>query len=299
MNRVSMAVGAALLMAGLASWSSPALAQTSESSAEATAEQKATCVNGFEQSQISRRAGRLLAARKQLLDCVQPVCATALQVECTRWLAEVEQQTPTVVISATAAGQDRSYVRVEVDGAVLTELLNGSAIAIDPGSHTFRFVYSDYPVVERTVVLRVGDKLRAVEVSFRRPKSSGAEPTPAPAAPSPLEPVETTRPVPALTYALTGVALAGGGAFAYLGLTAIERRNHLEHVCAPNCSSNDVDPVHARLLAADISLGVGIAALTGAVISYLARPSVPVQRAVSGDVNVTPDGVRASAVLRF
>ena len=302
-----MAVSHALLIAGLVSLCGTARGQTrvasdaGQPSSDAAAAERAECASSFEQSQVLRQSGQLLAARKQLLKCAQLSCMTAVQSECTRWLAEVEQLTPTVVISATAGGQDRSYVHVEVDGVVLTEVLTGTAFPLDPGSHNFRFVHADYPAVERTVVLRVGDKLRPVEVAFHRPKAASVEPAVAAGVPpqSPPEPVALRRPVPALTYALTGVALVGGGAFAYLGLSAIERRNHLEHVCSPNCSSNDVDPVHSRLLAADISLGVGIAALTGALISYLARPSVPAEHEVSGNVNVTREGVRASAVLTF
>jgi len=282
--RAAMSKGSWLLAAGFVSWCAPVHAEPDERATN----QKATCVSGFEQSQVFRQSGKFKSARAELLKCVQPICPQVVQDQCNSWLEEVEDITPSVVIAATERDQDRSNVRVEVDGVVVTETLTGRALEVDPGPHTFRFVYADYPPVEKKLVLRVGDKLRAIDVAFQR--ASPAEESALPP-PKPSTPIPTYRPIPALAYALGGVALIGGGAFAYLGLTSVDRRKQLERECAPDCASGVVDPLHTRLIAADISLGVGIAALVGAAISYATRPSLPTQSTLSGKLSVTPQGL--------
>ena len=293
MIRASLSKSSWPLALGFVVWCAPAHAESDDR----TANQKAACLSGFEQSQVFRQSGKFKSARAELLKCVQPVCPQVVQDECNRWLEEVEDLTPSVVIAVTEHDQDRSNVHVEVDGVVLTETLSGRALEADPGPHTFRFVYADYPPVEKKVVLRVGDKLRAIDVVFQRPETPREAVLPPPRQQS--APVPTYRPVPTLAYALAGVAVIGGGAFAYLGLTSVDRRKQLEHRCAPDCTSGVVDPLHNRLIAADISLGVGIAALLGAAISYATRPEVPVPPTLSGRFNVTPQGLGAAASLTF
>lgn len=284
-----------LIAAGIFTWGAAASAQSAvEPAPFSIDEQKASCATGFEQSQILRRSGELKSARLELLKCVQEICPTAVQNECSRWLSEVEQQTPSVVIAATAGGQDRTHVGIEVDGVAIPDLADGSALEVDPGPHTFRFAYGNYPPVEKKLVLRVGEKLRTIPVAFQKPGEKAAEPKPVPSAPP-----QTHRPVPALTYVLGAVAVAGGGAFAYLGLTSVERRKELERECSPDCTSGAVGSLRARFIAADVSAGVGALALLGAIISYATRPTVTDEAKLTGNVNVTPQGVQASASFAF
>jgi hypothetical protein len=261
------------------------------------AEQKAACASGFEQAQVLRQSAKLKASRLELLKCVQAVCSRPVQEQCSRWLGEIEPLTPSVVIAATVEGQDHSDVEVEMDGELLANALAGTAIELDPGPHVVKFTYQDYPPVEKDFVVREGEKLRKIKVSFKRPQA------PAPTAAAPLpppEPVAMHRPVPALAWALGGVALVGAGAFAYLGSSARNRRAQLEQVCSPDCADGDVNSLHTRLIAADVSLGIGVAALLGAAIVYGVRPSVPVEQAtLSGSLSVTPHAITASAVLEL
>jgi hypothetical protein len=264
------------------------------------AEQKAACASGFEQAQVLRQSAKLKASRLELLKCVQAVCSRPVQEQCTRWLADIEPATPSVVIAATVEGQDSTDVQVEMDGEPLPNALGGTAVELDPGPHVVRFTYQDYPLVEKDFVLREGEKLRKLKVSFKRATAAAPtaaalpQPAPAPA------PVATHRPVPVAAWALGSVALVGVGAFAYLGASAQSRRTQLEQVCSPDCAESDVSSLHTRLIAADVSLGVGIAALLGAAIVYGARPSVPVEQPkLSGSLSVTPHALGASASLKF
>ena len=71
--------------------------------------------------------------------------------------------------------------------------------------HTFSFTYSDYPQVQKSVVLREGEKLRSIAVVFEKPVT--AQPSASTALPPP-KPVELHRPVPALAYALGALTFA-------------------------------------------------------------------------------------------
>jgi hypothetical protein len=271
-------------------------AASAPASEPTAAEQKAACASGFEQAQILRQSAKLKASRVELLKCVQAVCSRPVQEQCSRWLGEIEPLTPSVVIAATVEGHDHSDVQVEVDGALLENALGGTAIELDPGPHVIKFTYQDYPVVEKDFLLREGEKLRKIKASFKRPPVVAP---PVVEVPKP-EPVAMHRPVPTLAWALGGVALVGAGTFAFLGTSARNRRTQLEQVCSPDCADSDVSALHTRLIAADVSLGVGVAALIGAAISYGVRPSVPVEQPkLSGSLSVTPHAVAASAALEF
>ena len=294
---ISACLRATSLLLGLF-WLTPLHAEGA-STPQSEPDLKAACATGFEQSQVLRQSGKLRASRSELLKCVQSICSRAVQEQCSRWLEDVERFTPSIVVQATADGQDRSDVQVELDGEVLTHNLSGSALDVDPGAHAIRFVCADYPPIQKNFVLREGEKLRTISVAFEKPQVGGKKDNNTSLPPEPVTPV-MHRPVPALAYALGGVALLGGGAFAYLGLTAQDRRTQLENQCSPNCVASDVNPVHQRLIAADVSLGIGVAALAAAAIVYVTRPSVPEKEsAFSSNVSVTANAIAASASLKF
>ena len=74
---------------------------------------------------------------------------------------------PTLIVAAKdSAGNDRLGVTVTIDGMPL-EGVDGRPIALDPGEHTFRFEAAPLPPLEKSLVLRTGEKNRV------RPSSSG------------------------------------------------------------------------------------------------------------------------------
>ncbi|HWZ89110.1 MAG TPA: hypothetical protein VNW92_09680, partial [Polyangiaceae bacterium] len=225
----------ASLLLGLL-WVKPIYAQE-QAAPQSEADQKAACATGFEQSQLLRQSGKLRASHGELLKCVQSICSRPVQEQCTRWLEDVERLTPSIVVQATADGQDRSDVQVEMDGEVLTGAITGTALDVDPGPHAFTFTCADYPPVKKTFMLREGEKLRSIGVAFETPAKKDH------AAASQVQPVELHRPIPALAYALGGVAVLGAGAFTYLGLTGQSRRTDLENRCSPNCTDAELNPV--------------------------------------------------------
>ncbi len=304
LHRSAFVVRSSLLALGLVGFTAPAWAQ--DATAAVSDATKAACGTGFEQSQLLRREGKLQGARAELLKCAQDACSRAVREQCGVWLEEVERATPTIIVQATLDGEDHTEVQVELDGKLLTESTVGMSYDADPGVHKVRFTTAGLPPIEKTVVLREGEKLRTIQVAFQSPKAAPVAVTPppvvapAPASVPPPRPVEMERPVPALTYVFAGLAVAGGGAFAYFGLTGNNRLQELEGECAPNCAKGDVDPVQQKLLIANISAAAGAVGLVGAVVTYLARPSRPVQMgALRPNVALGPRGVGTSLSFDF
>ncbi|MGK3983752.1 hypothetical protein WME99_11990 [Sorangium sp. So ce136] len=164
---------------------------------------KRACAAAYERAQGLRRDGKLIAAREALIACSQPTCPAAAVADCGPWLAEVEKSLPSVVIAAReAGGRERLDVRVLVDGRLLAAALDGKALPVDPGPHTFRYEPAGGPAVEERVLIREGEKNRAITVILGAPPAGGpssprpivapaapgAPPSNAPSAPSPSVP---------------------------------------------------------------------------------------------------------------
>ncbi|MGK3962733.1 hypothetical protein WMF38_00910 [Sorangium sp. So ce118] len=147
---------------------------------------KRACAAAYERAQGLRRDGKLIAAREALIACSQPTCPAAAVADCGPWLAEVEKSLPSVVIAARdAGGRERLDVRVLVDGRLLAAALDGKALPVDPGPHTFRYEPAGGPAVEERVLIREGEKNRAITVILGAPPAGGlssARPLAAPAA---------------------------------------------------------------------------------------------------------------------
>src|SRR5262245_60043096 len=117
-----------------------AILASSAGPASAGDDEKERCASAAERAQVLRDEGKLKDARESLLVCVQPACPPAVRTSCEPWLESVERAMPTIVLAARdASGAEITGVRVEIDGMVATDRLDGKAIAIDPGQHAFRF----------------------------------------------------------------------------------------------------------------------------------------------------------------
>ncbi|WP_437729129.1 hypothetical protein [Sorangium sp. So ce861] len=266
---------------------------------------KRACAAAYERAQGLRRDGKLLAAREALIACSQPTCPAAAVADCGPWLAEVEKSLPTVVIAARDAhGRERLDVRVLVDGRPLAAALDGKALPVDPGPHTFRYEPASGPAVEERVLIREGEKNRAITVILGA-SSAGAPPaTPTPAAPaaspaspaspaaspaspalaaaSPARPAAPSAPpaappeepaVPGLVWASGALGAAGLAVFAVAGALSLSAEADLRATCAPRCPGDDVRAIRVQHAIADVGLGVGVLALGAATWLYLARPA--------------------------
>lgn len=218
------------------------------------------CVAASGAAQEHQKNGALTAARGALERCSDASCPGMVQAECTRWLDEVLASMPTVTIAVRLDGVDQPRARVFLDEKPWLEELTGHPVPIDPGEHLLT-VHVGARQQEQRLLINVGEKNRLVVFQLR----GTPEPTPvATPAPTPVvtQPAEG-RGFPTLATAMTATAAVGFGLFVGLGLSG---RASLDQLLADPCAATKTcDParvasIEARFLAADISLGVGIAA---------------------------------------
>jgi hypothetical protein len=248
----------------------------------ARADEASACVAAYEGSQLLRRDGKLVEARAQLLVCAQPSCPGVTSGECTRWLHEVNDAIPSVVLWAKdGGGHDLPDVKVLVDGRPLADRIDGKGVFLDPGEHVLRFESAIGAPIEQRVVAHQGEKNRLIGVVFhRRGENRQAAAQPAP------------RPVPAGVYALGGVALAALVVGTVLDVTARIDWQHLHDRCAPACDASEVDSARQRMLVGDVALGAGVVSLGLAAYFFFTRPGGQAPRTTGASVDALPGGLR-------
>jgi hypothetical protein len=125
------------------------------------------CLMAAEASLKLRAEHKLRLTRTQLLVCSSSSCPGEVRQECMHRIDEVNAASPTIVLAVkNRAGQDLSAVKVTVDGTVVAEHLDGSAIPIDPGPHEFTFETSGGPPLTETIILHEGEKDRRETVNL-------------------------------------------------------------------------------------------------------------------------------------
>ncbi len=149
-------------------------------SARAHATDIAACLTASEKGQRARTAGKLREARGQFLVCGSDGCPAIVRRDCAQWQVELISLMPSVVFGAKdKRGRDLFDVIVTMDGEALLTKLDGKAVAVDPGPHTFKFeMPGQTPVVERALV-KEGEKTRVVAVTFgpEIPDGGAADPS--------------------------------------------------------------------------------------------------------------------------
>lgn len=234
---------------------------------------KAECFDAYDRAQRLRKAGKLEASRDQLIACALDTCPELTRPDCIKWLREVEDAMPTIIIRARGEdGADLTDIRLWLDGVAWLKHLDGNAVPIDPGRHTLRFQHGQGPSVEQTLMIAQGEKNRIVTLRFEskaRAKAAAAGSGGKPREPgSQTESASNTGPLVLGAFGLVSLGIS-----AYFELKGINDRDHLFDTCAPRCPEDDVDHAYRELLIGDIAGAVGFASLTGAAIWLLATPS--------------------------
>jgi hypothetical protein len=191
---------------------------------------------------------------------------------------------PTVVFHARdEKGNELVAVRVRVDGAAAASRLEGAAVSLDPGEHTVRYEAEGYAPLTTRVVVRSGEKNRALRVQLvpaaqqTASTAAGAGGT-AGSAPAGGVPPPATDPGPPATgrasrtsaIVFGGIALAAFASEAYFGISGLSDRSALQsQPCAQTmtCNASDVDSIRTKFTVADISLGVGL--ISAGLATYL------------------------------
>jgi hypothetical protein len=217
------------------------------------------CVAASGAGQEHQKHSALFSARKEFEICSASSCPQLVSTDCTRWLEEVITSMPSINIVARLNGVDQSAV-VRLDGAPWLDRLTGRPVDIEPGEHDVEVEAGGVKLTQRLVVVQ-GEKNRVVVFAL-----TGV-------ATAPVTPVVTTpltpgvRGFPTWPVVFSIGAVAGMTSFTILGLTG---KGQLAKVVAQPCAATkSCDPaqtaaISRQFLAADISLGVGIASALAA-----------------------------------
>jgi hypothetical protein len=272
--------------------------------AKAADDDKQKCVAAYEDGQRLRKDGKLSAAREKFLFCAQDVC-TAARKDCTIWLGEVEQLTPSIIPVATADGKDVVQVRILVDGIPLVDRLDGKAIRLDPGAHAFRFEAKGYLPHDEQILIREGEKNRRVAVRLVSENAPVTPPVRPPVSIVIGPDVTKRNPTPAMTYVFGAIGIVGLGVFTGFALNGSAKQTELDDQgCKPRCPQSRVNSVKNNYLIADIALGASVASLSVAAILFFARGSTTYRAgqersALRFDVSPLEGGARAGLAGSF
>lgn len=232
-------------------WSSVSFADDAKPSGAALD----ACLSAAQDGQAFRDTGKLLAARGRFAECLRESCPGGLRKDCDRFLADTDARLPSVVLRVRrSSGEDILDVQSTLDGQPL-EKLDGRAIPLDPGRHVFTARLPGGASLNSEFLLREGEKNRQVDlVDQSAPVESGGK----------------GRTI--VTYALLGVSALSFAAFGFFGIRGLNNWTSLTHDCRPRCATSDVDDTRRDFLIADVTLGVGLAALVGATALLVTAP---------------------------
>ncbi len=240
-------------------WLSACVSLSTVSHAEGSDPTEA-CIQAHEAAQKAMHAGRLQEARKDFIRCAQEGCPAVLRSDCSTNLQDIEASIPTVVVRArNGDGADLLDASLYVDGKQLASSLDGRAIEIDPGKHSFRCVDKQGHSSEKPFVVLEGRKNQLVELVLGEPSSA---------------PSESSRP-PYLAYGLGALGIVALGSFTYFGLTGKAKERDLD-ACAPLCERSDYRAMKRDYIVADTSLGIGVVLLVVSTYLFATHEEKPV-----------------------
>jgi hypothetical protein len=168
-----------------------------------------------------------------------------------------------------ASGADLSAVKVTVDGEILAERLDGTALSIDPGEHAFTFETAGQARLTKKILVLQGQKDRRELIAF------GA-----------TQPAESPPPSPSgmgtqkvLALVAGGIGVAGLVVGATFGFMAMSQKNDAQSACPDACTTPDgVNQWSTAGKTGDVSTiafvvgGVGVA---GAALLWFTAGSSP------------------------
>jgi hypothetical protein len=192
-------------------------------------------------------------AQRALLSCAASSCPSEIQQDCAARVAEVTAAIPTIVFELQdAAGNDLSSVAITADGAPAGNAAAGTAIALDPGEHTFTFVAPGQAAVEKRFVLVEGAKNRRERIRIGEQTAA----PPVPTSPASQAPAVKAPPAPAQASPV------------------------------PDGGAQGAPSSYPRKVWGWATLGVGAAvAVGGAVVALVAQGQLPSARSTLASVN--------------
>ena len=261
----------------------------------------AACVAANEQATPLRKAGKLRDARARLRLCSAETCPAAVRQDCIAGAAQAETDIPTVTFAVQdPTGNDLVDVKVSLDGQPLVEKLDGKAIEVDPGEHTFHFETPGQPPVDKRLLIVEGEKNRREKIQLGTPVAVVAPP---PVVPPPTPPPPPAKPNTQRTVGLivggSGLVVTGVGAI--FGMIATLQWGSAKSACGnlfpetctePNAANADRSASVRAGTAADVLLAVGGAAVVTGVALVILAPTPGPAGATSASLSLGPSGGR-------
>ena len=158
------------------------------------ADDKAACLDAVSKGQTLRDEHKLVEARAQFRMCARSQCPSVVQSDCAGFLDAVERNLPSVVFTAKdGAGAEMTDVQVTADGQPLVTKLDGDAVAMNPGPHSFVFA-SGGATAKKSATILEGSKNQIVSATLIAPPPApvASAPPPTPATPPPQPPPPST-----------------------------------------------------------------------------------------------------------
>jgi hypothetical protein len=278
----------------------------------------AACLSAASKGQRARATHKLIEAREQLRLCAAAACPPVVQSDCAGWLALVEKALPSVVTTAKdEAGASLIDVKVTVDGQPFATRLEGQAVALNPGSHTFHFEGPGGATVDQIVLAAEGEQNQRVAVVLPRrapqasvapasrpapnaqaatvPPSSAAVAGPSAAASTGAAdtgrtpPPDTARggsPWKTVGWVVGAVGVVGLGVGTAFGIMAMNDQNAAHCNANKVCLSGPLDAAKSAAFDANVSLAAGgVLAATGlALVLFAPSGEHPRRPAVTASV---------------
>jgi hypothetical protein len=283
------------------------LATTSTATADVTKQQ---CMTENEAAQELQRAGRLLEAREHLATCLSDTCPGPVREDCVQRLADIDRAQPTIVFDAKdRLGHDVAEVAVTVDGRPFASRLDGRALPVDPGEHTFRFEMAGQPPTTQRLIVKEGQKDRRERIIVGSPPPEEQTPATVPASSPQTAPDQTAPATPSAERTpdeaaasngqrVAGLAIGVGGLAALgvgVGFAAVtsSKWSSAQSKCGSPATCTDYagavadhDSAVTAATVSTIGLIGGGALLLGGAILYLTAPTTP--RASTASLTVLP-----------
>jgi hypothetical protein len=251
---------------------------------------KQACIAAAELGQSQRDEGKYRGARAAFVECAKDSCPRVVGQSCTKWLRELDETAPTVVLGAKDEhGTDLTDVTVTLDDQPFATTLDGKPVTLDTGPHVLRFQKEGSPPVEQKLVVRAGERARVVSVTIGSGVAETA-PTKPPEEekPPPREAILSPHHVTTAAIVLGAIAVGGTGlAFFLQSNSSASSANKLQQVppltmssactppdMAPNCAqlANDRSSQYSDIhIATGLFVGAG-ALLASAVVTWFVWP---------------------------
>jgi hypothetical protein len=279
--------------------------RSSEAADPATQE----CIAASERALSLASDHMLRGQRAQLLVCAAERCPAEVRTDCAKHLEEVRAEIPTIIFEVKGpGGTDVTAVMITMDDQPLADHLEGVALEVDPGQHSFRFEAPGLAPTTKSLLIQQAQKDRHETVTLG---PSAAQP------PSPTRTVTTPKPADSAAppsklsaeghglggqritaLAVGGLGVVGLGVGAVFGFMAMSKKNDATAVCpgpGVQCATQDgVDKWNDAAVfgnVSTVSLIAGGAVLAGGLVLWMTAPD-KTSGSPGAQVGLVPGGLR-------